>query len=83
MLGMPPAGEVPFLGNTVVIREITLRGSFRFAAEFDEALALFVGGLPVDGLVTGTFRSADAVAAFEVTGDRRRACKILLDLGSP
>lgn len=64
-------------------REITLRGSFRFAAGFDEASALLAGGLPVDRLVTGTFRFADAVAAYEVTGDRRRACKILLDLGSP
>ncbi|WIX92456.1 hypothetical protein [Amycolatopsis sp. DG1A-15b] len=40
---MDSFGEKGFLGNVVVTREITLRGAFRFDAEFDDALA---GSLP-------------------------------------
>lgn len=79
-LGMLPPGEVPFAGNLVVTREIALLGAFRFDHEFPAALALLASGLDVDPIVTQVFPLADAVAAFEVAGDRERACKVLLDM---
>jgi L-idonate 5-dehydrogenase len=81
-VGMLPPGDVPFPGNAVVAREVSVRGSFRFDREFDDALALLAGGLPVDALVTHTVGLADAAAAFELAGDRRRAGKVLLDLAA-
>jgi L-idonate 5-dehydrogenase len=80
LLGLLPPGEVPFPGNLVVTREVTVTGAFRFDAEFDEALALLSGGLDVDPLVTGTFRLQEARVAFDLASDRRRASKVLLDL---
>ena len=81
-LGMLPPGEVPFLGNLVVTREIELRGAFRFDTEFDEVLALLAGGLDVDALVTATVPLANAPEAFALAADRRRASKVLLEVGT-
>lgn len=39
-LGTLPPGQTPFAGNLVVSRKIELRGAFRFADEFDEALTV-------------------------------------------
>ena len=60
-------------------QEITLRGAFRFDTEFDDALTLLAGGLPVDPLVTYQFPLADATAAFDTAGDRAVTSKVLLD----
>lgn len=80
MLGLLPPGEVGLLGNTVVTREITLRGAFRFDQEFDEALSLLAAGLDVDAVVSHTFPLAQATAAFDLAADRTAASKVLLDL---
>lgn len=80
LLGMLPPGEVAFAGNVAVTRELDIRGSFRFDAEFGEALTLLAGGLPLDGVVTGVRPLSGAVAAFELAADRQRSCKVLLDL---
>ena len=79
-LGLLPPGDVPFAGNLLVTREIDLRGAFRFDHEFDRALELLAGGLPVGPVVTHVVALAEAVAAFELAGDRSRASKVLLDL---
>lgn len=34
LLGLLPPGEIDFLGNVVVTREITMLGAFRFDTEF-------------------------------------------------
>ncbi|MFE2938070.1 L-idonate 5-dehydrogenase [Streptomyces sp. NPDC059255] len=80
LLGLLPPGEVGLLGNVAVTREIELRGAFRFDGEFDEALALLAGGLPVDPVVTHTFPLERSVDAFDIAGDRAVASKVLLDL---
>ena len=80
LLGLLPPGETGFLGNVVVTREITMLGAFRFDREFDEALALLANGLPVDPIVSHTFPLTEAVAAFDLAGDRAQASKVLLDL---
>ncbi|MGC7100946.1 L-idonate 5-dehydrogenase [Amycolatopsis lurida] len=82
LLGLLPPGDTGFAGNAVVTREIALVGAFRFDHEFDEAISLLAGGLPVDPIVTHTFPLSEAVKAFDLAGDRRVASKVLLDLTS-
>lgn len=65
--------------NAVTAKEITIRGSFRFHAEF--ALAVdFLNRRRVDlaPLVTGGYPVEEAVAAFEAATDRRRSMKVHL-----
>ncbi|MER6991364.1 L-idonate 5-dehydrogenase [Saccharopolyspora hirsuta] len=80
LLGLLPPGETGFLGNVVVTRELQLLGAFRFDREFDDALSLLADGLPVDPVLTHTFPLSEAVAAFDIAGDRTAASKVLLDL---
>jgi L-idonate 5-dehydrogenase len=79
LLGLLPPGDTAFPGNLVVTREISVLGAFRFDVEFERALALLAGGLDVEAIVTHVLPLADAVAAFDLAGDRRQACKVLLD----
>ena len=63
----------------LVSREITLRGSFRFDAEFAEAVAAISDGtVDVGPLLTATFPLAEATAAFELAADKRRSMKVQL-----
>lgn len=80
LLGLLPTGETGFLGNVVVTRELNLVGAFRFDDEFDEALALLAGGLPVEPVISHTFALDEAGVAFDLAGDRAIASKVLLDL---
>lgn len=66
--------------NTVVAKEIELRGSFRFFEEFALAAELIGKGLvDVRPLLTATFPMERAVEAFELAGDRARAMKVHLE----
>jgi L-idonate 5-dehydrogenase len=78
-LGLLPPGDTAFPGNLVVTREISVVGAFRFDHEFQHALDLLAGGLEVDAVLTHVLPLTDAVAAFDLAGDRQRACKVLLD----
>jgi L-idonate 5-dehydrogenase len=78
-LGMLPPGPSPFAGNLVVSREIELRGAFRFAGEFDEALELLAARGEFDGLVSAVVPVAQARDAFALAADRTRSCKVLLE----
>jgi L-idonate 5-dehydrogenase len=80
-VGLLPPGDVGVPAVRMVTREVTLRGSFRFDGEFDEALELLASGLDVGAMVTGSFPLAEAAAAFELASDRSRACKVLLEVG--
>ncbi|MFF3334857.1 L-idonate 5-dehydrogenase [Streptomyces sp. NPDC002888] len=80
LLGLLPPGEVGLLGNVTVTRELELRGAFRFDTEFDEALSLLAGALPVEPVVTHTFPLDQSVTAFDMAQDRTVASKVLLDL---
>jgi L-idonate 5-dehydrogenase len=75
-------GEMSVPMNLVVAKEIELRGTFRFHAEFALAVALIGGGLvDVMPLLTETIPLADACAAFELAADRSRAMKVQLAFG--
>ncbi len=70
-------GEVALPQNLVVAKELAIVGSFRFHDEFALAVAL-IDERRVDlaPLLTGRFDAADAVAAFDLASDRRRAMKV-------
>jgi L-idonate 5-dehydrogenase len=72
-------GEVSLPLNLVVSKELALLGSFRFHEEFATAAALIGSGeIDLSPLLTGTYPVEDAIAAFELAGDRRRAMKVHL-----
>jgi L-idonate 5-dehydrogenase len=65
--------------NMLVAREIRLCGSFRFHAEFAVAASLLSDRrIDVRPLISATYPLAQAKAAFEEAGDRRRATKVQL-----
>jgi L-idonate 5-dehydrogenase len=80
-LGMLPPGTSRFAGNLVVSREIELRGSLRFDAEFDEAIGLLAREESFDALVSAVVPVEQAAEAFALAADRSRSCKVLLDFG--
>ena len=78
-LGLLPPGDTPVPANLIATREVTVVGAFRFDTEFADALRLLADGLPVDPVITHVYPAASALEAFDIAGDRRRACKVLLD----
>lgn len=75
-------GDVAISQNTIVSKEIDLRGSFRFHEEFGLAVDLINHRrVDVKPLLSGTYPIADAVAAFDAAGDRRSAMKVQLAFG--
>jgi L-idonate 5-dehydrogenase len=68
--------------NVVVAKEIELRGTFRFHAEFALAAALIGGGLvDVMPLLTETIPLDRANEAFALAADRSKAMKVQLAFG--
>ena len=80
MLGLQRAGEVPAPIATAITRELTLRGSFRFGAEFDDVIeALATGRIDVTGIVSDVMPAEHALPAFALAADASRSCKVLLE----
>ncbi len=72
-------GDVPVPVNLLVTREIDLRGTFRFDAEFALAVELIGRGrIDVKPLLSATVPFAEALDAFALAGDRSRAVKVQL-----
>lgn len=72
-------GDTPVALTTLLAKEITLRGTFRFHAEFAQAVAVLASGrLDVSPLLTEVVPLAEAVRAFELATDRNRAMKVQL-----
>jgi L-idonate 5-dehydrogenase len=78
-LGLLPPGDVTWPGARVAVREISVRGSFRFDAEFDQAISLLADGLDAGAIVTHKFPLAQADEAFVLASNRALACKVLLE----
>lgn len=69
-------GDMTLPVQAMTAKELELRGSFRFHAEFFTAVQLMQAGrLNVKPLVTHTLPLADAVAAFDLASDRSQAIK--------
>lgn len=70
-------GDMTLPVQAMTAKEIELRGSFRFHAEFFTAVAMMQGGrLDVSPLITQTLPLPDAVAAFDLASDRSQAIKV-------
>ena len=73
-------GDLSLPMNTIVTREVDLRGGFRFDEEFDLAVELMNRGrVDVKPLVTASLPIAEAVTAFELAGDRSQSVKVQLE----
>jgi L-idonate 5-dehydrogenase len=73
-------GDVALPQNTVVAKELEIRGSFRFHHEFALAVQLInEGRVDMAPMVTGAYPLAQAREAFELASDRRRSMKVLLE----
>ena len=73
-------GDVTIPQNTIVAKEIEIRGAFRFHEEFAEAVEMVnAGRLNLGPLLTKRFAITEAVAAFELAADRNHAMKVQLD----
>lgn len=72
-------GDITIPLNALVGKEITWRGSQRFHGEFAEAVRL-IGSRAIDvaPIISHSLPLAEAVAAFDLAGDRSIACKVQL-----
>ncbi len=72
-------GETQLMINTIVAKEIDVRGTFRFGSEFNGAVqALVSGRIDPMPLLTEVFPIADARRAFDLAADRSKAMKVQL-----
>ena len=73
-------GDISIPQNMVVAKELDIRGSFRFHAEFALAVRLInEGRIDLAPVVTHSFPMQQARQAFELASDRRQAMKVLID----
>ena len=78
-IGMLPPGATPVPINVLQSREINLLGSFRANKEFRQAVdGIVSGAVDVDPVLSGTVPLAEAVSAFERSGDRSKVVKLHL-----
>ncbi len=76
-------GDVTMPQNLVVAKELSICGSFRFHAEFALAVKIInEKRLDFSPVITHAFPIQDAVAAFELASDRKRAMKVMIDFAS-
>ncbi|TCZ53643.1 L-idonate 5-dehydrogenase [Roseicella aquatilis] len=72
-------GDVSLPLSALVAKEIALRGTFRFQEEFTLAVELLArGAIDPMPLLTARLPLEEAVAAFELAGDRGKAMKVQL-----
>lgn len=71
------SGDMAVPMQAVTVKELTVRGTFRFHAEFATAVTLMQKRLiEVAPLITQTLPLAEAVAAFDAAMDRSRSMKV-------
>jgi L-idonate 5-dehydrogenase len=75
-------GDMSLPMNQIVAKEIELRGSFRFHPEFATAVRFLNQGL-IDGkpVITRILPLSDAVAAFQLAGDKSQSLKVQIAFG--
>ncbi|MBV9985630.1 L-idonate 5-dehydrogenase [Bradyrhizobium sp.] len=72
-------GEMTLPINTIVAKELQLRGTFRFDPEFELAVRLMGDGLlDVKPLISASLPYQSAVEAFELATDRSKSMKVQL-----
>ncbi len=72
-------GDMKLPVNTIVVKELQLRGAFRFDEEFELAVQLLSQGqIDVRPLISATLPFSQAIDAFQMASDRSRAMKVQL-----
>lgn len=61
-----------------ISKEVTLRGTFRFHDEIEDAVALLAADPGIEAVITHTYPLDEAVAAFEVARDSRASSKVVV-----
>lgn len=79
-VGILPAQPITVDLAPLVSKEVQLRGTFRFADEIDEAIALLAVQDRLDAVITHTLPAAQAAEAFAIAQDPARSGKVLLSL---
>jgi L-idonate 5-dehydrogenase len=78
-IGILPPGMTNTPINRILAKELNFFGTFRFHQEFAWAVnALVTGRINVSPILTAEFSFQDAVQAFELAADRRKAMKVSL-----
>ena len=78
-LGMGGDMSVPV--QAITVKELSLKGTFRFHEEFETAVRLMQGGLiDVKPLITHTLPLEQAQAAFYLASDRTQAMKVQIEM---
>jgi L-idonate 5-dehydrogenase len=78
-VGIFPSGNAGAPVNKLIAKELELIGTFRFHEEFGWAVqALISGRVNVGPILSAQFTFPDAVKAFELASDRRKAVKVSL-----
>ncbi|MFT4013679.1 MAG: L-idonate 5-dehydrogenase [Paracoccus sp. (in: a-proteobacteria)] len=73
-------GTTPLPLNLIVGKELRFIGTHRFDREFEQAVRMLgTGRIDLAPMVTQVLPAAQAVAAFDLAGDRGRAVKVQLD----
>jgi L-idonate 5-dehydrogenase len=79
LLQLGLGGDVSIPQNTIVAKEIEVRGSFRFHEEFGIAVDLINRrAVEVKPLLTGCYGLDEVQTAFDLAGDRSRSMKVQL-----
>ncbi|KTS11288.1 zinc-binding dehydrogenase [Microbacterium testaceum] len=79
-VGMLPDSEIGVNLASMLAKELTVRGAFRFSTEIDDAIALIASADALDAVVSHVIPAADAVAAFATARDSSASAKVLLSL---
>jgi L-idonate 5-dehydrogenase len=78
-VGTLPHEPLPFVVNEVMVKELDLKGAFRWGIEFDWAVDYLASRrVDVQPLLSGQFPLTDAVQAFAIAKDKTRSTKVQL-----
>jgi L-idonate 5-dehydrogenase len=78
-VGLLAAGNSGTPVNKITVKELELVGTFRFHEEFPWAVdALVAGRIDVQPILSAEFTFSEAISAFELASNRRKAMKVSL-----
>ena len=76
-VGTLPHEPLPFVVNELMVKELDLKGAFRWGIEFDWAVEyLSTRRIDVRPLLSGQYPLQDAVAAFAAAADKNKSTKV-------
>lgn len=78
-VGMVAAGPQPLALSVLISKEATVRTSFRFNTEVDDAITMLAEHPEISQVVTHSFAADDVVEAFRTAKDSSRSGKVLVD----